>query len=328
MSYENPQILPLKGDALEYKHTWEVQFENPEKIEVVGQEMKVIDLKPEKEKSEVPTIFLRGWGTTAEVYRTNLKEIARDGRRAIAIDEPAGIEVANISEKDKEKSGNIPELELRKVAALLKVVDAKKLEKIDLVGHSEGAIYGLYAAMLRPGLVRDIVLVDPAGMMTEGDSPLRVSGRAIIDLAVQIGGIYKKFISEGDVSAISKTLAGGQELLKVFYSNPEHTVGSIGAITQTEIQDVLKLVHDLGTKISIIHGVDDQMFSMENMQKNKDLGSAVDGFYSVQGTHNEMYVHPEAYTKVINSALGSLEALDKKKGAEEATLEEAAKTLD
>src|SRR3989344_2747741 len=102
LKYENHQIIPLKGDVLEYQHTWEEQFKNPGRVELYGEsEMRVIDLKPEKPISEVPTVFLRGWGTTADSYKTNIKEIARAQRRVLAIDEPHGIGIENLSEEER-----------------------------------------------------------------------------------------------------------------------------------------------------------------------------------------------------------------------------------
>ena len=321
--YEVPQILPLKGDALEYQHTWEEQFKNPEQIELYGEyKMEVIDLKPEKPISEVPAIFLRGWGTTADVYKTNLKEIARAQRRAIAIDEPHGIDIENLPDEERFKGQEIPEVELRKVTALLKTIDEKELVQVDLITHSEGAIYGSYAALLRPDKVRSMVVVDPAGMVGE-DKQGRLLAGAALDVALQTARIYRNILKQGGIDAFKKSMIGGRDVAKVVASNPKHQLESIAVIAESQVHEILETLRDLGIKIAIIHGVDDKFFSMEKVQKKtleknqegETVHRSADGFYSVQGTHNEIYLHPERFTKVINHALDALEALSLKEKA-------------
>lgn len=38
----------------------------------------------------------------------------------------------------------------------------------------------------------------------------------------------------------------------------------------------------------------------------------VDGFYSVEVTHNQLYLHPEKYTHLVDFALDALEAARRK----------------
>jgi pimeloyl-ACP methyl ester carboxylesterase len=303
--FEN-EIIPLRENQSEKVELWEEEFKNPEKIEVYGGEMKVIDLKPEKLKSEVPTMLLRGWGTNADVFKTNLKEIASDNRRAITVNEPYGIDVENIPD-EKRREHDIPEVELRKVAALLKTIEEKELDKVDLVTHSEGSIYGIYAALLRPDKFRNMVLVDPAGMVGESSQSKLLKGAAL-DIALQTGRILKNLLKEGGVDAFKKSLVGGRVSGQVFAGSPKHVTESIGVIAQSQIHELLGILRELGIKISIIHGVDDNFFPMEDVQKQVSTKSA-DGFYSVKGTHNQLYLHPEQYTKLVNQALDALETL-------------------
>ena len=69
---------------------------------------------------------------------------------------------------------------------------------------------------------------------------------------------------------------------------------------------MLRDLHQKGIGISVIHGVDDPVFPMDKMQEIVKADQ-IDGFYSVKGDHNEIYVHPEKYIPLVDEALQSLE---------------------
>ena len=67
MKHERPEILGLNRTP-----ELEKQFETFESIEVYGGEMRIADSSPEKLKTQTPTVFLKGWGTTPRIYKENL----------------------------------------------------------------------------------------------------------------------------------------------------------------------------------------------------------------------------------------------------------------
>ena len=287
------------------------QFEHPDKIDLYeGGVMDIIDVKPERPKTEVPTFWLRGWGTTPEVYEDNIINLAKRGRRTLAVNAPHGIESANIQESVTERGKEIHDIELRKVAALLKSLDEKGIEQTDIVAHSEGAIYGVLAVLLRPDKFRNMVLVDPAGMVGK-DSKGRLVKDAALDIALQTVRIYTKLFTKEGFNAFNQSKIAAKAKMKVFASNPQHTIESIKVIAETQIHEILKTLKDLGIKISIVHGVDDNFFPMDKIQQ-QTTRKMVHGFYSVKGTHNQLYLHPEKYTALIDTALDALEALRQK----------------
>ena len=307
----NFEKSPTQESSESNKERIKFQLEHPDKIDLYeGGVMDVVDVKPERPKTEVPTFWLRGWGTTLEVHEDNIINLAERGRRVLAVDAPHGIESANIQESTTERGQEIHDIELRKVAALLKALDEKDIEQTDVVAHSEGAIYGVLAALLRPEKFRNMVLVDPAGMVGEDTKGRLVKGAAL-DIGLQTARIYKKLLTREGFEAFKQSNTAAKALVEVFAQNPRHTIESIGVIAETQIHEILKTLKELGIKISIVHGVDDKFFPMEKVQQQTTT-EMVDGFYSVKGTHNQLYLHPEQYTFLVDTALDALEALRKK----------------
>lgn len=310
-SYENSQILPLKETVEEEAHRkLKEKFEQPEKIDLYegAETLNIRDIQPEKLKTDTPTILMKGWGTTTDSYKDNVIGLAERGRRVLAVDNVYGVEGVTAEEVDvqKAKELGLEGLMLDKVVAYLKMLDTKEgLDKVDVVAHSEGAIHAIYAAMLRPDRFRSLMLVDPAGMVGEDTKKRLLSGAAIDILHLQGLNLLKR---EGLGGMVKKSGKATKELAKSIKAGPKKSWESIGIITKTKIHELLEVVRAQGIKVSIVHGVDDKFFSMEDVQEMTKK-KMVDGFYSVRGTHNEMYLNPEAYTNLVDQGLDALEKI-------------------
>jgi len=138
------------------------QLKNPKHIKIEEEELDVYDISPEKTKTEIPVVFSLGYSTTPEIYAENIRVLAESGRRVISVDSPHGLKVHTVPE---ELSGILPEVELPKLSAVVESLNELGIDKVDVVGHSEGGSYMALAAYLYPKKFRNLVLVDPAGMI-------------------------------------------------------------------------------------------------------------------------------------------------------------------
>lgn len=275
----------------------EQQFEDRETIEFPNGKVEVVDIKPDVLKTETPVLVAPGWAATTDVFKENILRLAEHGRRTISVDSPHGIEAESVE--------NFSDIELRKVAAIMEFLDEKGIDQIDAVGHSEAGIYLTIAATLYPERFRNLVLVNPSGMIGK-DKPEKLSARFSVDIIRQV---VRSIKDKTMIKPIAKAaLAAGKSV----GSDPLSSFKEVLAMSGTQIQDLLRDLKEKGVGISIIHSVDDQAFPMGRVQDTA-TADQLDGFYSVKGTHNELYLHPERYTDLVDSALDALESKHNKK---------------
>ncbi|MBU6414803.1 alpha/beta hydrolase [Patescibacteria group bacterium] len=158
MEHLEQQFLSAEKSKENEKTYLEKQFQNPKIFGLEGaeDEIEIFDIIPHKAKTNVPMLFISGWSGTPHAYKENILSHAKFGRRVISSNTPHGIEAQN--------NEQFPNSEMRKVVAAIKTLEACGIEKVDAVGHSEGAIDVVMAAVLYPEKFRNIVLVNPGGL--------------------------------------------------------------------------------------------------------------------------------------------------------------------
>ncbi len=289
-----PESEPIKDPLLE-------QFNHPESIEIDGESFDVVDITPEKLKTKIPTIIVPGFSATPEALKNLILDTAGAERRVISAYAPHGIKT------DKEHP-DLPDAEMRKLELLLKLIEIKGLEKMNIIANSEASIYVTAAAVLYPEKFENIVLIDPAGLIGK-DSTLQLLKRVVDDTKTE--GKLKKTFQNG--VGISKYPSPRSVGVKSILSNPSASFQEIQAIANSDITQALEEIHKNGIGVSIIHGADDKMFPMDKVQQMVK-GNMVDGFYSVWGSHNSIY----QYDPFGQAAEAALTALENKKSGQQA----------
>jgi pimeloyl-ACP methyl ester carboxylesterase len=270
------------------------QFREPESVKFKrGEEIRIVDLKPEHEKTEVPVVFQPGWAGTPAMYEDNLVGFAERERRVVAIDAPHGIQ------NEMQTEERFADAELRKVAGVIAGMDAKGLERVDAIGHSQGAIDVVLAAYLHPDRFRNIVLINPGGVIGE-DTPLRLMGRFIKDgLNTNLDALRRPEIKD----SLKRTT---REIVGAAFDSLSQSLEEMKALAHTPILDLLPKLRERGIKVAIVHGIDDATFPMDRVQKMVKMGM-VDGFLSVKGRHGQFQLDPVPYTNAVDHLLDAME---------------------
>jgi len=270
----------------------EAQYTKPETIKVGKGNIEIIDLIPSALKSDIPVILVPGWSATAHVLKENVMTLAALGRRVMVASAPHGV--------DTEPHETYPEAEMRKTEALMKALDHKGINQADAISHSEASIFMTMGAMINNDRFRNFVLVSPAGLMGEDSLP-----RLAVDFAKDIAGQNIKALFS-DHSRIAKMWKAYTELGKSMVAGPLLTVREMNAIVTVHIEEILKELKSRGHTISIIHTAQDKAFPMDRMQKTVDK-TMIDGFVSVKGSHNELYLKPQRMSELIDHLLDAME---------------------
>lgn len=284
----------------------EQQFENPELLEIGQEKFKVVDVKPEISKTETPVLVAHGFAATPRSFKENIVAFAENGRRAISIEAPHGVET-------KGEQEGVPQAELRKMLAVLEMLEKKDINQTDVMAHSEAAIYTCFAAKLHPEKFRNFVLVNPAGMIGKDTFGRLAKDFSRDKIQETLNLIKEKNFSPGTKQIIIDGARALSLHLPKSYQEAK-------AISGAQIHEMLKDLKKGGHGISVIHSVDDQVFPMERVQKtvapyadaakpshSGKYADMVDGFYSVKGTHNQIVIKPKECTKLADEALTQLE---------------------
>lgn len=291
MSNEHPSNL----------HEADESQKNTETMEICGEEVLVYDHSLETLKSEVPVMLMPGWSGSIETYRENLETITKNGRRVLMAETPHGVEdIKDFREGIGEKGSVAPDVHLKKIAAYMEVLDDKEIHEVDVISYSEGAIHTIIAASIASEKFRNLVLVNPGGLI--GNDSFR---RLSINFSKEI--VSAVIDTLRNPALVDKAYHILKDISKTVGTGPIKSIQEITGITNTELENILKELRQNGIKISILHGADDTAFPMDKMQQTLD-GEAVDGFYSVEGGHRNFLLEPKKYTEAAESALTALES--------------------
>ena len=278
--------LPKRNDEFEQK------WSESETMQIGAKNVNIYDVNPEHPKTDIPAIVGLGWSLKPENLKGTMQSLYEHDRRVICPDTPHGI--------DTENTESYPAIELRKVAALVRTLDERRVPKADIVANSEGGIFAVLAAYLYPERFRNLVLVNPAGMIGK-DNLLRLNTGFSADVVGHvIEDMREKRPSEQRLDILSS--------LKTVSGSPLQATKSALAMADSDLRDMLKEIRKRGVGIEIIYSVGDQIFPPERIMETIGI-EHTDALRPVAGRHNTFYLNPEPYAEVIDEALDELQAL-------------------
>lgn len=272
---------------------FEQQFAKREVIQTTTGPTEVVDIKPLAPKDSVPILLAPGWGDTPQSYKDSLKIIHDGKRRVLSVSHPRRAKNVTGEEPD------YPMAEIRKMQALIGVISQKRLEKVDVIAHSEGAINAIIAATLYPDKFRNIVLVSPGGLIGE-DKFHKLVGRMLLSSVHDTTQAMKNSYEKSPLTNAAKEMAW------YLAKNPTRAIKELNRIANSDILTMVKNLHESGIGISVVAGVDDPIFPINRMTEIlRDSKDAIDGFYSVKGGHNKI-ITDARYTRAALNALDNL----------------------
>ena len=192
-----------------------------------------------------------------------------------------------------------PAEELRKALNIIGILDQKGVEKVKIIGHSEGAVNAVIAAVLRSdffmGEKGALFLDGPAGLIGEDKFTRLLKGFAgQSKRAKSLAGIPATEDGPGwpeiPMTDTEKEVASAAmtEAIKYMAKNPVRAFREGRDIARSQIHDMLRYLHEKGVGIVVMAGVDDPVFPMERMNREDDgivKADMLDGFLSVRGGH-------------------------------------------
>lgn len=277
--------------------SFERQFWQKERFASSYGQVSVVDVQPETLTDQIPILIAPGWSEDCQTYRRTIKAAFNSGRRALSL------AYLRLSGGDIE-NGGYPEVELRKALLILNAIEEERIDRTDVIGHSEGAINILIAAMLKPDQFRNIVLDKPAGLIGKDTKPA-LTGRFIRMLFEET--IIRPPLFTNPASLVSL----GERIAWYVLENPASVTQEMDAITTFEITDLMRALHDRGIMFSVIAGVDDPLFPVKRqIEHMRESGMPpIEGYYSVVGGHNEISIHADKHAALAVDALNGLQRM-------------------
>jgi pimeloyl-ACP methyl ester carboxylesterase len=294
------------------------QLRNPEEVTVGEETLRIFDVSPSVESlpNDVPVVLGPGLLQTGERNRELMFEIAKRGRRALTFSAIHGIEEHR---DDIENADEYPESELRKVAALIRAIEEKEVEKIDYVGHSEGTIYGLIAAALYPEKFRNIILSSPIGFH-ENDTPLKLAARYLQEIVKGAAKDLRPAKREEWVEKIGTGVGYASDVFDSAWSrneakrvqsgekneasqqqarlSPQKLLEEVRGLSKISIVKLLRKAKENGIPVVISYGPEDKTTSNESVQESLS-SDLVEGVYSVRGGHFTPHWAPNKFALLI-----------------------------
>jgi pimeloyl-ACP methyl ester carboxylesterase len=258
---------------------FEGQFSIRKKIDTKGGVLEIIDIIPDQEKG-LPVFLSSGWASTPELLKPLLKTINKNDRRVITVD------FKKFDRINTKKHKGIAREKL-KSQAILEVAKILEIEKMDIISHSEGAVYTTFAVEDNPSIFKNLLLIAPAGMISN-QSFLETASKFILDtLLWPIKKMRKK----------NRPLYHVIQNIKFFILNPIQSLQEGYGLSKVFIAKKIDFIIKSGVNVNLIYFNDDLIFPYKKVKQNAEVHNIPT--YLIEGSHNFIYSNPEIFWSKI-----------------------------
>ena len=267
----------------------EEQFQKSRrKIQLLRGTVTGVDIIPNEQVKDVPLLLVSGWGETLDTTKSIVLSLARTGRRVLALESHHLDTIVKNSEQ-------FPQQGYVKALVLLEFLNTQKIEKVDVIAHSQGAINAVIAAWVKPNVFNTLILVGPAGMLNK-DEFLNLAGRFSSHL------FYHFLFHSGQKINFSI-----QYIIQVFiyiFSNPLQALQEAVGMVNFHIAQMVRSLQKNNMKIHVVHDEDDVVFPFNEVKKTvHELG--IENFHSMKGWHNFIHEQPEKSAQFFATILNT-----------------------
>ena len=256
---------------------FENQFNIRKKISTRGGTLEIIDIIPDQERG-LPIFLSSGWASTPELLKSLLKTINENNRRIITVD------FKKFDKINTKKHKGVAREKL-KSQAILEVAKILQIEKLDIIGHSEGAIYTTLAVENNPSIFKNFLLIAPAGMILN-QSFLETASKFILDTLLW------------PIKKENRPLYHIIQNVKFFILNPIQSLQEGYGLSKIFIAKKIKVIIKDGVNVNLIFFKNDKIFSYVEVKKNSDDHNIP--IHLIEGSHNFIYSSPEIFWSKIS----------------------------
>lgn len=262
-------------------------------ITVSGGEICVYTSTPSESSTKVAhheSLLIPGWGESAEAVLGFAEELSQLGNKIFTIDyeklDSPHAELHCAIEP------SFPATERVRSCAALEFLSQKLSdgETVNIIAHSQGAIAAMLCAVSRPDLVKNVILIAPAGVIRS--SFFTLATRFVKSFFIQLTHALRVQNSAGKhyFSAVSRYIT----------SNPIQMARDAAKIADIDIIPLIEKAKAQNINIHVVCNKDDRVFPIKKIEK------CLTGLHSItalEGSHDEIFFHPKTFASHINKLL-------------------------
>ncbi len=245
----------------------------------------------------VPILLSPGLRNRSDKLLPVVQEFARQGRAALAIEHrhtsgatpPEFVNALDL----------YPRVEVNKAASLYEVITSRRLEQVDVVGYCEGAVNGAILASLFPNLIRNFVVLNPAGMNDSDDKFSRIAKIFIKKSIQDVKFAVPLLVSRQDPDLATKKLAASWDRIA--------GLPTLRVLSRMAISPELVRLEQQGVKVAVLQSRKDSLYPYDMVRSQVPNGlSAHATLADPKLGHAALLASPEFTVRAIVQLIESL----------------------
>lgn len=229
--------------------------------------IQTVDLSAVHQEKNIPVLLAPGWGGSGlGTYQKTLLCLA-EKRRMLAFSSLYGIGSEHAKMHfGRRETKELSAVYIKKAAALFETARFHRLEKIDAIGYSEGAMVVALAASFRPELFRNVVFVNPAGI-----SGKTSEGYFLVRYLCEVAnGLFGSLKSGNFFRKVSHVANGHMQRI---LADPGRTREELRAAAEADLFSEMKIPLQAGVKFSAALAMDDNLFPPKHFYERAPKGA-------------------------------------------------------